>query len=98
METTRNAFLGANLRMLPAELVACIRDYDPIYRDYYSRHVLQFLSRDVYNFWEDKTELCILLGKYKPNYREKIHYYYTMSWDIVPSISELDGGLSFMLD
>lgn len=53
MEQFRNKLLrGINL---PEDIISTIRDYDPIYRDYFTRNIVKYIPNYAVDYWENRA-------------------------------------------
>lgn len=86
MEQIRTRFLERQLgAILPREVIAIVRDYDAIYRDYFSAKIVANLNSEVNDFWENKMiDFTQNLDRYwDHNYKTKIQNYYTILWNVL---------------
>ncbi len=100
MEHSRTDFLNIVLgERIPREVVSIIRDYDPIYRDYFSKNVVSSLSDMVNDFWYEKLNKYINRPERfgDPNFGTKLHFYCNMIFDAVCIPKKFEGGL-FIVD
>lgn len=85
MDIVRGKFLEKQLN-LPTEIIYIIRDYDSIYREYFSKKIILSLNINVNKFWNNK--ILIYKGKRNnmnntKNYIEKMNNYYDILWNIL---------------
>lgn len=85
MEQTRTRFLETQIgKFLPREVITIIRDYDPIWRDYFSKKIVANLNQNVNDFWENKMiEYTQDHRRWDNNYNDTIEKYYRMLWDVL---------------
>ena len=82
MEQTRNNFMAVMLKNLPREVVSVIRDYDPIYRDYFTKNIIRNMSVEVSNFWTNRLidYTSNIKRYYNVNYSRNLdRYFYNIS-------------------
>lgn len=86
MEISRTLFLERQLgAFLPREIISIIRDYDAIYRDYFSEKIVANLNLFANDFWEKKinsyakSRACFD----DPQYRIKMENYYEILWNVM---------------
>jgi hypothetical protein len=95
MEHARTEFLYSIIgKRLPPEIISIVRDYDPIYRDYFNKNIIQSLSFRVNDFWHNKYMKSL---RSEEEYVRKIGYYYIMMSRIVYIQPHYTEGL-FVLD
>lgn len=87
MDIVRGKFLERQLMFIPKELVSIIRDYDDIYKTYFTKKVISILQTKVYLFWKQKAQYFGMNNTVSFTegsiYHTKMKYYYTILWYIV---------------
>lgn len=105
MDIVRGKFLEKQLNCLYPEIVSIIRDYDDIYKNYFSKKIISSLQVKVYIFWKNKSNqyamnntISVIDFTEGSVYSVKMKYYCNILWYviIIPKISEINkyGGLS----
>lgn len=76
MDIIRHKFLRAQLSaVVPPEIVSYIQEYDTIYRDLFTKHIVCNIPEKVLDFWNKHAEICKLGFKFGQMDIEKMRRY-----------------------
>jgi hypothetical protein len=91
MDTTRKLFLEKQFANLPVDVIGLIREYDSIFKDRFTKHVVNSINLNVNVFWDKKIRDYALNVEtmYSPTYIKKLDNYYNILWNVltIPSFN-----------